>query len=272
MVQYVVQTMPRLKYPLKKSLVRLAHHLPRCRSQGIRCLLYHRITPAGPGDPAQQTVPLPLFKAQMSFLSENGYRVIPCSEALNLLGRKEPPPPKGVCLTFDDGDPSVERLALPVLAEHRFPATVFLVAGREGGRDHLTREEARRLIASGWVEPGCHSLTHERLKGLPPGELDRQTVQAKKSLEEGLGRTVPLFAYPFGSFGTWDRRTMTALKRAGFQGAFTSVFGVNTDRTPPFLLRRCRVSWQQEIPEFRLLLEGAYDWYSWAQRLQALGR
>lgn len=86
----------------------------------------------------------------------------------------------------------------------------------------------------------------------------------------GLGRAVTLFAYPFGSYGAWDTAAVGAIQRAGFLGAFTTVFGVNTPSTDRFLLKRTRVSWTDDIPEFDRLLQGAYDWYTLVQRLQGL--
>lgn len=257
-----------LKNSLKRSLGSASRLLFRPPAQAVRCLMYHAIVRNGPLDPGQQNTPLKLFEEQLAFLAENDYRVIAGSRLVSGILRGEPFPPKSVCLTFDDGDRSLYELAFPVLERFRVPATAFLIAEPVGKEARVTWDEVRGMQSTPWLEIGCHSLTHRVLKGLPPDDLSRQTAGAKRRMEDHLRKPVPLFAYPFGSFGSWDRKTLSAVEQAGFQGAFTSVFGLTTARAHPFLLRRCRVSWRQEIPDFRMLLEGAYDWYAGVQRLQ----
>ena len=254
---------------VKQSLGRVAGRLPRPRPPaGVRCLLYHALVRNDRRDPGQYTVPVSLFEEQMAFLAQGGFTVHSGSQVVSTLLHGDPPPSKGICLTFDDGHPSMYELALPVLRRYRLPATAFLVAGEVGRNGSVSWEQARGLREAGQVEIGCHGLTHLLLRGLAQEELSRQTLEAKQRMEDKLGHAVPLFAYPFGSFGSWDSGVLAALERAKFLGAFTSVFGMNTVRSNRWLLRRCRVSWQEEMPAFRRLLEGAYDWYAWVQRLQ----
>lgn len=204
----------------------------------------------------------------MAFLAGEGYRVEPAEEIVRRLARGEPLQPKTVLLTFDDGFSDNCDLALPVLRKHRFPATVFLVSERVGGDGRLTWSQAREMQASGWIRFGCHSATHRSLAGLPPPALREETEGARRTLQERLGAEIPLFAYPFGSYRSWNGAVRAAVEEAGFLAAFTSVFGFNTASSDRFLLRRSRVSWCDEIPEFRRLLRGAYDWYALAQRVQ----
>lgn len=234
----------------------------------MRCLLYHALSRERTRDPRQYTVPLSLFEEQMDFLARHRIPVLAVSQVVSGIAREKPFPRRAVCLTFDDGHSSVEDLAVPVLRKYRFPAAVFLVAESMGKNGFLGWEQARGMQAGSDIEIGCHGLTHRLLRGLSEPELEKETLEAKRRLEEGMGGAVALFAYPFGSFGSWDAGTLAALRRAGFHGAFTSVFGLNTSGANPLLLRRCRVSWQQEIPDFQRLLEGAYDWYAGIQRLQ----
>lgn len=237
--------------------------------KGFRCLLYHSVTAEEDRDPGQKKTPLALFEQQMAFLTEEGYRVISCVELVRQVRAGVPLPLKTVSLSFDDGEAGLCERVLPVLCRHRFPATVFSMAEIPGG-PYLTWDQAREMQASGLVEFGCHGATHRSLCGLSEPELIRETQEAKKSMEQALGREIPLFAYPYGSYGTWDLRALGALREAGFEGAFTSVFGRNTARTNPYLLRRVRVSWFDSLPQFRRLLEGAGDWYAGVQRIQGV--
>lgn len=232
--------------------------------------MYHAVVRQPQRDAPELTVPLELFEEQMRFLKENGYRVLPVSRLVSWILGGEALPPKSVCLTFDDGHRSLPALAFPVLERLRFPAAAFLVVEPADPETRVGWDEARRMRTAGLLEIGCHGLTHRILRGLPPEELEREIAHAKRVMEDRLGAEVPWFAYPFGSFGSWDRRVLPVLDRADFKAAFTSVFGLNTRAFHPFLLRRCRVSWRQQIPDFKMLLEGAYDWYAGLQRLQRL--
>lgn len=240
-----------------------------CPPSGIRCLVYHILTPQEDRDPGQMKIPLQLFESHLAYLSENGYRVISCSELVRRVRSVQPAPAKTVAISFDDGEASLHSLAFPILRKYRFPATVFCVAEAQG-ETTLTWQQARHMRESGLVEFGCHGATHRRLRGLSDRELVRETACARDRMESELGCKISLFAYPYGAYGAWDNRLVRALREAGFEGAFTSVFGVNTSRTNPYLLRRCRVSWLDCIAEFRALLEGAGDWYVWVQRAQGM--
>lgn len=251
----------------------------RTREVSVRCLMYHSIVPGRQEEPDQMTTPVDLFRQQMAFLDSEGYRVEAATTVLKRLRAGESLAPNTVVITFDDGFANNYHLAFPILRRYRFPATCFLItAALDGERarlhnlwdeEYLTWEQAREMQANGLVQFGCHSATHRNLRGLPHAALCEETEGAKRRLEQGLEHPVEVFAYPFGSYGTWDAAARTAVERAGFLGAFTTVAGINTATSDRFLLKRSRVSWCDEIPEFGRLLRGAYDWYALVQLLQA---
>lgn len=95
--------------------------------QGRLCILnYHRILEAA--DPLLASEPdLKTFRWQMQVLADC-FNVMRMDQALAAMasGRM---PPRAVCITFDDGYRSTHDLALPVLREFGFPATVFVTTG-----------------------------------------------------------------------------------------------------------------------------------------------
>jgi peptidoglycan/xylan/chitin deacetylase (PgdA/CDA1 family) len=245
----------------------------------LRCLMYHSIVAEPLNDPDQMTTPLGLFRDQMAHLASQGYRVADAADVVGRLRRGEPIQSKTVVLTFDDGYADNLHLALPVLQEHGFSATVFFVTSALDGRiehaytgwkgRYLGWDEARELLATGVMKAGCHSRTHRRLRGLPPDELREETLGAKRRMEDRLGCAVDLFAYPFGAYNACDGTVRVAVEQAGFAGAFTTIFGANEAEADCFWLRRSRISWCEDIPEFDLLLGGGYDWYALVQWCQA---
>lgn len=251
---------------------RVARPLP-----GTRILAYHSIVPQTLEDPQQMTVPVGLFEAQMDYLRHAGFEVLRLGHIIELLRRGEETPPRTVAITFDDGFADNYELALPVLMRLGYSATTFVTASvllaKDGAagipsRRYLTLRQAREMLGTRVVEFGCHGMTHRRLRGLSDVELLEETAAAKASLEDALGTQVALFAYPFGSYDSWDRRAVESVRAAGYRGAVTSIAGTNLRGVDVYLLRRCRVSWQEDNRAFDLLLKGAYDWYAWVQRLQ----
>jgi peptidoglycan/xylan/chitin deacetylase (PgdA/CDA1 family) len=55
------------------------------------------------------------FEAQMRFLRENGYRVIPLEDLFEFLQFRRQIPARSVVITFDDGWRSVYDIAWPIL-------------------------------------------------------------------------------------------------------------------------------------------------------------
>ncbi len=65
------------------------------------------------------------FRSRMQLLRDSNCRVLPLDEALVRL-ENGTLPPRSVVLTFDDGSYDMYALAVPVLREFQFPATVYL--------------------------------------------------------------------------------------------------------------------------------------------------
>jgi peptidoglycan/xylan/chitin deacetylase (PgdA/CDA1 family) len=123
-----------------------------------------------------------------------------------------------VVLTFDDGNASDLLEGLPALRERGLTAKFFVVAGRLGARGYLDADGVRELAAAG-MEIGCHGMHHRAWRGLRKPALQEELVDARLMLEGILGRPVTGAACPFGSY---DRRVLHALRRAGYLRVYTS--------------------------------------------------
>jgi len=262
------------KLILKKRIADLAFFMKssyKCDVNGEVCrvLNYHSVTDAfHSGDAYQMTTPRPLFEKQMMFLSSNGYNVISCDDLVDAFIEQKRLPEKAVCITFDDGFKDNMTNALPVLEKYGFNATVFLTADFLGkNKDYLDQKDIRRLYSTGLFLFGGHSYSHRKLLGLVEAELEYELVLSKKVLEDNIGGPIRLFAYPFGSYRSFDKRTEDCLKRNGYMAAFTTIAGFNTYNSDLFRLRRTRISWFDDEKEFRKELCGAYDWYNIWQKI-----
>lgn len=113
-------------------------------------------------------------------------------------------------LTFDDGFFSVWEHAAPLLAERRWPATIFVVADYVG-RDNdwptqprgiprlplLDWPRLRELVRHGF-SLGAHTCTHPRLDRLTVRESLNEIVRSKSVIEDRAGVAVSSFAWPYG--------------------------------------------------------------------------
>jgi peptidoglycan/xylan/chitin deacetylase (PgdA/CDA1 family) len=135
---------------------------PRAR---LPILFYHRVLEAA--DPLLPDVPdVRLFERHMSTLARI-FNVIDLEEGIAAL-RAGTLRPRSVCVSFDDGYRDNVEIALPVLRQHRIPATFFVASGFLGtGRMFVdTVTEAIRRVPSGpldltWFGLGTRSVSHD---------------------------------------------------------------------------------------------------------------
>lgn len=96
------------------------------RRQRLLILCYHGVSLEDEHEwwPALYVSPEHLAR-RLDLLKKGNYKVLPLSEALQRLYRRDLPP-RSVALTFDDGNYDFYQQAYPRLREHNFAATVYL--------------------------------------------------------------------------------------------------------------------------------------------------
>jgi peptidoglycan/xylan/chitin deacetylase (PgdA/CDA1 family) len=167
-------------------------------------LMYHSVDQRRT-DPHQITVSPSRFARQMSWLRRRGM----CGTSMReLLEAVEAGSAAGlVGLTFDDGYADFAAHVLPVLGEHGFGATAFVVASRLGGQSDwdavgarkplMSAEQVRAIDALG-IEVGSHGMRHRSLAGAGPDVLRTELHQSREILEQLLGAPVRGLCYPYG--------------------------------------------------------------------------
>jgi peptidoglycan/xylan/chitin deacetylase (PgdA/CDA1 family) len=195
---------------------------PGAEARAVPILTYHSLDDSG----SVISVAPAAFRAHMQSLRDKGFSGIALGRLLDGWEGRASLPARPVVLTFDDAFRNFAEAARPILDAARFGATVFAVAGRCGGTNEwpgqlarvprlplLSAAELRELAAAGF-EIGSHGLTHAALDGLPPAEAEREVVGSKRALEDSLGRSVELLAYPYGRSGAGVRALAAAHYRA----------------------------------------------------------
>jgi peptidoglycan/xylan/chitin deacetylase (PgdA/CDA1 family) len=193
----------------------------------IPILTYHRIVDDVPlNDYYGICLRRETFQTQMRTLAEHGYRTIALDAAAALMLGRAPLPAKLLVITFDDGYLDTFEIAAPILRDHGFTATVFVVAGLVGRRSLwdagkcctaplMDWHHLRQLLAWGF-DIGSHTLTHPELSQLAPVDAREEIVRSRTLLERQLQRPILTFCYPFGE---WKETTYRLVRGAGYHAA-----------------------------------------------------
>lgn len=175
------------------------------------------------------------FSKQIGYLKKRDFQFYTASELIDFYNKNGAFPPKAVTLTFDDGWKDNYRNAFPILKEFGVKATIFLVsscvgqtsakvvADGEKEREHLSLENILEMSNYG-IEFGSHTLNHKLLNQISPPEIEFEVEESKKEIENLLQKPCRVFAYPAGFF---TETAQTAVKRAGYIAAFSTIYGID---------------------------------------------
>lgn len=154
----------------------------------------------------------------------------------------------------------MHRHALPVLAKHGFPSTLFVSTGwlrgaydTGRGLDTMLGWDEVRALAGAGTEIGGHSHTHPQLDQLDDDALGFELLRCKEIVADELGSAPQSFAYPYGYS---SRRVRAAVRGAGFAQSLAVGNGLARRRQGPYALQRVTVRRTTGIEEFTRLLEG----------------
>lgn len=219
-------------------------------------LTYHSLDDGG----SVLSTPPALFAEQMRILSELGVQVVPLSEVHRRLRGAALAEPV-VAITFDDGFRSAYSHGLPILQRYGFPATIFLVTdycGKMNAWPSQPLSIAPRLLLR-WTEVkemstagiafGSHARTHPDLRAIAHHEVEEELVTSKRAIEDAIGRSADLFAYPYGVYND----TIKRIVQAYFTLACSAQLGFVTVGSDPFALERLDMYYLHRTQVFRRL-------------------
>lgn len=166
-------------------------------SPGVVVLIYHRV---GGGSDSVVDVPVDEFDAQMTMLASTA-TVLTLDEAVASLAAGGQP--TGVVITFDDGTADFTSNAVPLLARHQLPATLYAATGfidqrlaMPWGAPSATWDGLRDAVATGLVSVGSHTRDHLLLHRAARAEVVEQLDASIASITHEVGTPPRHFAYP----------------------------------------------------------------------------
>lgn len=202
---------------------------PLARTQetlAVSILVYHRF---GPDVPDSMTVRTPTLARQLRYLQEHHYQVISLRALVSYLRHASTaaPPPRSVVITVDDGHRSVFTEMWPLVRQLHVPVTLFIYPSAISNAPYaMTWPQLRTLHDTGSFEIQSHSYWHpnfaiERRRLGPTAYRDfvtRQLMHSRRALEDNLGITADMIAWPFGIY---DEGLLELGRECGYVAGFT---------------------------------------------------
>lgn len=232
-----------------------------------RILMYHMISNHIKGAKFNSLRVSPsMFEKQIAYLSSNGWSFYTMSE---IAQKKEILPNKSIAITFDDGYEDNFTNALPILEKYNAKATIYLVVDRHGrewsslrkaknNSGELKKEsklhdnQIHKMISSGLIEIGSHTITHPNLSKLDYQQKYLEIFESKKMIENLFNVECNSFCYPFGIF---DEDDVRLVQDSGYTNATTTKTGIsNLGQENIFKISRITVSGKDNFLSFLLKL------------------
>jgi len=201
------------------------------------------------------------FEAQLRYMHDEGYTILPLTEAIEILDGKRQASPRSVLLTFDDGYVDNLYVAIPFLRNYGMTATLFVISDYVGQSNrwnpkacydvnHLNWDEL-----SLWLQEGCdiggHTHTHLCMTRLNAQEMHDAVVFNKAVLEDNLSINIRAFAYPYGAYNPLAQEVVSKHYELAF-AVDNGGIGVDADR---YTLHRLSISPKWSVGDFAKRLE-----------------
>lgn len=196
-------------------------------------------------------------------------------ERLLLISRERPSrlalQHQDLSVDFDTDSPSASRQAytalhrllrpLPQAARERLLSQLrdwagVTATGRETHRA-LSTEQLRQLGTSPHAGVGAHTVSHDVLSTLPPGEQRRQIETSVIQLSDMLEQPVTTFAYPYGGRRDFTPVSLQICRDLGLARCAANVPGIAYPWSDPVRIPR-QVVGNWDLPEFSRWLRWAW--------------
>lgn len=230
------------------------------RTPRVLCLMYHRFAERERwrklrGLDRVFTLPADALDAQLGWLAASGHRFVRASEVARFADGRAELPDLSVLVTVDDGCVSAHQSLLPTLRKYDAHAIVFVTTDPtasifSSGERRMTDEEIRELAEAG-VEIGSHAVSHRPLTAMSDGEIRKELIDSKATLERITGMPVRHFAVPSNWY---DDRVLRLARESGYEAVFCSRPGTVAAGDGRFGIPRLNVEGDVALDGFRLAL------------------
>jgi len=159
-------------------------------------------------------------------------------------------PSREVKICFDDGFQGIYDCR-HLWENLEWRPTIFLAVELVGKEGYLDKNQILELAKDGFVFQS-HGWSHRVLTDFKENELEHETADARKCLEEMLEHEVSEICFPVGLFSP---QVMTACRNAGYSRMYSSIPGNYHEPVFPNVLRRNLVQ-SYNVQELKAVLNG----------------
>ncbi|MBO0603197.1 polysaccharide deacetylase family protein [Sporosarcina sp. E16_3] len=228
---------------------------------GIPVLMYHDLV-RNKTDQNTSTLEIAKFKEQMDYLKANGWTTITPQQLESWVAKKGSLPKKSVLITFDDGYKSTIDLAYPILKNHGFQATSFLITSRINRQgvvsemDILQTQDVYSYQNHTHLFHMFNSFTNlSLLQYESESAIFEDIQQANNAIEQIIGGDYQVMAHAY-PYGKRSLAAIHALQETGITSAYTIDEGNVFRGDSLFELKRQRIHSNMNLKDFANKLQG----------------
>jgi peptidoglycan/xylan/chitin deacetylase (PgdA/CDA1 family) len=229
---------------------------------GVVVLIYHRV---GGGSSLEIDLDAAVFEEQIATIAASG-RAITLATALQQIASAGTHD-SAVVVTFDDGTADFADVAVPILARHGVPATLYLATAfveeeRElpGGGRPVSWSALRDACSTGLIDIGSHTHTHRLFDRVSRPEAAAELDRSIDLVGDRLGQPALDFAYPkaLAARGDVERLVRNRFRSAAIAGTRVNPYrSTHPDRaTDPYRLARSPIQVSDGMDFFARKLAG----------------
>lgn len=207
----------------------------------IPVIFYHHVEPMAQAKQEGHgglTVDVANFDSQMQYLVSRGYHTVTAEDVILTLRHQKSLPPKPVAVTLDDGYSDIFNYAFPITRKYGIIMNLMIPTGLMDNPGYLSWNNLGNMISSGSVFAYDHTWSHYSMPAGNDAKDQMEIMTAKQQLESHFGKTVDVFAYPYG---IGNGRIQNLLVKDGFTGAYSTIGGTVQCDSFIFNLHRIRI-------------------------------
>ncbi len=223
----------------------------------VPILMYHYVSELPPNADRYRrdlTVSPERFAAQLQYLDDAGYHTVTLSDLYFYWTQGYPLPGKPIVLTFDDGYRDAYEVVFPMLLDHGFSGTFFVLAtpAHFEQPEYLTWAQMKEMSDAGMAIE-AHGRDHVDLRDRSYDYLVYQILGIQEAIHHHTGRLPRFFCYPSGQY---DADVIAVLEAAGYWGAVTTQWGATETFAGRYQMPRIRIRGSDSLQTFIDKLEG----------------